>query len=95
MRLVALPNRRDNFDLSVRRMGTFSLRRVLAAACLAVPAAASIAGVLFFLPEWLAFGSVLAGVVLFQVGTDLEYRWCTVFGGVLAFGALFAWAVRQ
>lgn len=76
-------------------MARFSLRRILTATFLAVPMTAGVSGVLLILPQWLAFASVLAGLVLFKVGTHLEHNWCTVMGGVLAFGALFAWAVRQ
>jgi hypothetical protein len=70
-----------------------SLRRILAAAVLAVAACALVAGALLALPAPVAVGAMFAGYGLFLVGGHLGWRWPTAAGGVLMFAGVFAAAL--
>ena len=76
-------------------MEKFNPWRVIAASAIAIPGCAAVVLVMFLLPKPFAFGGVLLGVACFKIGHGMEYKWCAACGGVLMFGSVFAWAIRQ
>ena len=76
-------------------MRSFSIVRVLQMTAIVIPACAAVAAVMLCVPQWVAFGAALIGIVLFMTGKELHVGWCVIIGGVLMFGSVFAWAVRQ
>jgi mRNA-degrading endonuclease toxin of MazEF toxin-antitoxin module len=51
------------------------------------------AGILFLLAPGFALGTMFAGLVLFLVGADLEWRWTAATGGILMFAGVFVAAL--
>jgi hypothetical protein len=76
-------------------MKSFSILRVLRMTAIAIPACALVTLVMLCVPQWVAFGGVLIGIALFMTGKELDVGWCVIVGGVLMFGSVLAWAVRQ
>ncbi len=72
-----------------------NVKRVLVATLIAVPACAAVAALMWFLPTWVALWFAIAGVVLFQIGAEIGWKWCAFLGGIVMFGSVFAWAIRQ
>lgn len=70
-----------------------SFYRIIAAAAVAVPACAAIAGMLLLLPGPVAVGVMFCGLVMFLVGSKLHWFWTTAVGGVLMFAGVFAAAL--
>ncbi len=76
-------------------MKSFSILRILQMTAIAIPACAVVAAVMLCVPQWVAFGAALIGITLFLTGKELNVGWCAIVGGVLMFGSVFAWALRQ
>ena len=71
------------------------LRRILLALAIALPGCAAVAVLMVRVPPGWALLASIIGMIVFKTGHELHINWCTVCGGVLMFGAIFAWAIRQ
>lgn len=67
--------------------------RVAHVLVLMLPACVALVLVLLLLPAVIAFGCMLIGLVMFQVGSELGWKWSTVLGGACMFSGAFAWAL--
>lgn len=76
-------------------MQAFNPRNVFLVTAIAVPGCAVIATLLYVLPVPFSFVGIMIGIAMFKIGHALEYKWCMACGGVLMFGSVFAWAIRQ
>lgn len=70
-----------------------NLARVAVALLVIVPVWAVMVLLCSLLPTVPSLGCALAGVVLFQAGGELGWRWTAVVGGACMFSGVFAWAL--
>lgn len=71
------------------------LRRILLALAIALPGCAAVAVLLMLVPPGWALVAAIAGATMFKIGHGLHSKSSTLCGGILMFGAIFAWAIRQ
>lgn len=69
--------------------------KICIALVVAFPIWLALIALFWVLPVGFASGSCLVGVVLFMCGKELNRKWMASVGGILAFAALFAWALKQ
>ena len=71
------------------------LLRVLLATLIAVPSTAIVAIAMFVVPPKIALCFCVVGMGLFKLGHTTKRPIVLAIGGIVMFGSVFSWAVRQ
>ena len=72
-----------------------SARRILICLLIAIPGTATVTGLLYFVAPGIAIGICVMGIALFSFGRAFNRVLLMGVGGVLMFGGVLSWALRQ
>ncbi len=72
-----------------------SVKRIFLSVLVAIPSTAVVAALLHLVPPIFAFVAGVTGMVFFRIGASLNRPILVGLGGVVMFGGVFSWALRQ